>query len=217
MLKKAITVIVFVGVIGVLIFGAVNRTQARSEKEQGGRGAETVASTEFQTLEGQGRGRGQSTAAEQAAAATDLAPQRGRQNQSQSTATELRGRQGQSETANTEQRSRQGQSGAGQPLAEAEEHDWLNWSGVVVTMDAETLIIESANGEQVEISGRPWSFAQESGFTAQVGDALNLRGFDEDGEFEVGAFINQSSGQEVQIREESGRPLWAGRGRQAGG
>ena len=59
---------------------------------------------------------------------------------------------------------------------------------------------------------------------AQVGDQVTLRGFNEDEDlstgsdqhFEVGRIDNASNDQGVLIREENGRPLWAGRGRRGG-
>ena len=109
-----------------------------------------------------------------------------------------------------------GQSGgddAVQPQAESKDHNWQTRSGVVADINNDLLLVELDSGAQIEISGRPWDFAQQAGFRAQAGDRVNLVGFDEEGEFEVGAFENVESGQKIQIREESGRPLWAGRGR----
>jgi hypothetical protein len=65
----------------------------------------------------------------------------------------------------------------------------------------------------VVVENRPWWFAQEQGVEVQPGDGIVLTGFYEDGEFEVGEIKNLRSGQVVEIREESGRPLWAGGGR----
>ena len=101
--------------------------------------------------------------------------------------------------------------GAGTGLAEVDE--WLEVSGTVATIDAGLLAVQLDNGEMVEIDGRPWTFAQEMGFTAKVGDQLTLVGFDEDGEFEVGQFDNLSTGLSIAIRDVNGRPLWAGGGR----
>jgi hypothetical protein len=101
--------------------------------------------------------------------------------------------------------------GTGTGLAEVDE--WLTLSGAVTGADASLLSVQMANGELVEIIGRPWTFAQEQGFTAQTGDPVSLTGFYEDGEFEVGGLENLTTGLSVTIREESGRPLWAGGGR----
>jgi hypothetical protein len=73
--------------------------------------------------------------------------------------------------------------------------------------------VQMDNGELVEMIGRPWTFAQEQGFTAEAGDRVTLVGFYENGEFEVGQLDNLTTGLSVTIREDSGRPLWAGGGR----
>ena len=101
--------------------------------------------------------------------------------------------------------------GTGTGLAEVDE--WLMLSGTVTGVDDSLLSVQMDNGELVEMIGRPWTFAQEQGFTAQTGDPVSLSGFYEDGEFEVGGLVNLTTGLSVTIREESGRPLWAGGGR----
>jgi hypothetical protein len=101
--------------------------------------------------------------------------------------------------------------GTGTGLAEVSE--WLTLSGVVTGVDASVLTVQLDNGELVEMSGRPWTFAQEQGFAAEVGDRVTVVGFYEGDELEVGQIDNVSTSLSVVIREESGRPLWAGRGR----
>ena len=101
--------------------------------------------------------------------------------------------------------------GEGTGLAEVDE--WLELPGTVASVDASLMAVHMDNGELVEMIGRPWTFAQEQGFTASEGDRVTLTGFYEDGEFEVGKLENMTTGLLVPIREDSGRPLWAGGGR----
>ena len=101
--------------------------------------------------------------------------------------------------------------GTGTGLADVGE--CLTQSGAVTGVDAGVLTVQLDNGELVEMMGRPWTYAQEQGFTAQLGDRVTVVGFYEGDEFEVGQIDNDSTGLSVVIREESGRPLWAGRGR----
>ncbi len=101
--------------------------------------------------------------------------------------------------------------GSGTGLAEVSE--WLALFGVVTGIDTGLLTVQLDSGELVEMEGRPWRFAQEQGFTAEVGDRVTLIGFYEGDEFEVGQIDNDATGLSVAIREESGRPLWAGQGR----
>lgn len=106
--------------------------------------------------------------------------------------------------------------GQGGGTGEAQVDEWLTLTGRVVSADADALVVQTATGEQVVVENRPWSFAQELGFAAAAGDELTVTGFYEEGSLEVGKIANQHTGQQVQLREESGRPLWAGRGRRNG-
>jgi hypothetical protein len=55
---------------------------------------------------------------------------------------------------------------------------------------------------------------QDSGLTLQVGDRVELTGFDEGGEFKLAQIENLTQDIVLTIRESSGRPRWAGGGRQ---
>ena len=103
-------------------------------------------------------------------------------------------------------------TGTGQAQVEA----WLTLRGTVVSVDDTSLVVQTDSGEQVVVENRPWWFAQEQGFSANIGDKVTVVGFYEDDEFEVGQLENLTSGLAVSIREEGGRPLWAGRGRRGG-
>ena len=103
------------------------------------------------------------------------------------------------------------QTGTGQ----AEVDEWLTLSGTVTSVDADLLVVETAGGE-VAMENRGWWYAQEQGFAAQVGDELVLTGFYENEDFEVGQIENLTTGQAVTLRDETGRPMWAGRGRRGG-
>jgi len=100
-------------------------------------------------------------------------------------------------------------TGTGQANVEA----WLTVQGTVVAADADALVVQTAGGEQVTVENRPWWFAQEQGFSAQAGDQVTLVGFYEGDAFEVGQIDDATNGQTVLLRDDNGRPLWAGRGR----
>jgi hypothetical protein len=68
------------------------------------------------------------------------------------------------------------------------------------------------DGGALVIEGCSWAFAQEQGLAVHSGDQLELAGFFEDGTFQVGQIDNLTTGQYVDLRQETGRPLWAGRG-----
>jgi hypothetical protein len=97
-------------------------------------------------------------------------------------------------------------------FGQAEVGVWQEITGNVLSVDTAALIIQTSAGEEVEVTGRSWRFAQEQGFTAQADDVLTLVGFYEGDEFEVGRMDHLSSGQSVVLRDENGRPMWAGRG-----
>ena len=102
------------------------------------------------------------------------------------------------------------QSGTDQAHAAQE---WVTLAGVVTTVDEDTLLVQTDDGAQVVVEGRAWRFAQEEGFWAASGDEVMLTGFHEGEEFKVGRIEDTTSGPDVLLREDSGRPMWAGRGR----
>ena len=107
----------------------------------------------------------------------------------------------------------QGQSGPGQAGAgQAEGAAWITLQGTVAEVNEGQLLIDLGSGEFVSIQNRPWWFAQEQGFTAESGDEITLTGFYEGDNFEAGQFTNDTTGLTVQIRQETGRPFWAGGG-----
>jgi hypothetical protein len=105
------------------------------------------------------------------------------------------------------------QTGEGESTDQAEVEEWLEIQGTVASVDTDGLVIATANGQQLSVENRPWSFAQEQGFWTQAGNQIILTGFDEAGEFEVGQIVDHTTGSSVTMREASGRPMWAGRGR----
>ncbi|MBI5650429.1 MAG: hypothetical protein HZC40_08300 [Chloroflexi bacterium] len=84
--------------------------------------------------------------------------------------------------------------------------------GAVVSVDEFALTIRAANGEQVVVQNRPWSFALEQKFAAKVGEQIKLTGFYQNGLFEVAQMENLTNGARAEIRDQSGRPGWAGKG-----
>jgi hypothetical protein len=109
-----------------------------------------------------------------------------------------------------------GAAGDGTGTGQAQVDEWLTLQGTVTSVDADSLVVQTTGGEQVTVDNRAWWFAQDQGFAAQAGDQVTVVGFYEDSDFEVGQIDNLTTGQTVSIRDESGRPLWAGRGRRGG-
>ena len=160
MIKKIIVWTVYAGVVGLLIFGAVIRTEAKTGEDifQNVRGAgDTIVSGDEYETNGASSGKGE----------------------------EIR-------------------------QAENEDHDWTVLEGIVSRLDIESLWIETLEGELLEITGRAWSFSLEAGFQPLIGDQVMMEGFFENGEFEVSEIHNLTTGGVLQVRDETGRPLWSG-------
>jgi hypothetical protein len=89
--------------------------------------------------------------------------------------------------------------------------EWFTVEGEVIDLDSTVLLISLTSQENLEIGGRAWIFAQETGFYVQPGDHLLLTGFYEtEDHFEVSRIQNQSTGEILSLRDESGRLMWAG-------
>jgi len=221
MLKKIVLGTLLVGLISTLVAGAVIRTMDKT-----GRVAEAY---------GQGYGRGNGAAGAYAAGGWGQGFGVSAPRPELGTKAQPNGRGGYAQGGN-----RGGYGGQGREDApgdrtgtgQANVEEWLTLQGTVVSVDADTLIVQTASGEQVTMENRPWWFAQEQGFSAQVGDQMTLIGFYEGDEpstghrgelvepsghrFEVGQIDDTTNGQTVLVRDEDGRPLWAGRGRRGG-
>jgi hypothetical protein len=90
--------------------------------------------------------------------------------------------------------------------------DWVDLSGIIEEMGVDLWIIRLLDGSQIEIEGRPLSFLIEQGFNASPSDQISMRGFFEDDHFKVGHIVNQNTGQEIELRNEAGQPMWSGDG-----
>ena len=189
MTKKIIVGVLGAALVALLVVGAVNRTTAKIGNEtagehSGGRWGQTQAYAGPESLLG------------------DHEVALGNQ---QINGGQGRG-QGQGNGGNGNAQS------AGQPNPQAEVGQWLTVRGTIASITADELVVETAEGEII-IEGQPWRFAQAQGFTAEVGDEVELIGFDEDGKFVVGQIILTGSDQKLALRDETGRPGWAGQSR----
>jgi hypothetical protein len=188
MLKKIVLSTLFIGLIGILVTGAVVRTMDKTEG----------------VAEAHGPGYGQGNGKAGAYSADSF----GRERSGDGWGDNWGGYGGQGRG-----NALSDQTGTGQANVE----EWLTLQGTAVSVDADTLVVQTVSGEQVTIENRPWRFAQEQGFSAQVSDQVTLIGFYEGDDFEVGQIDDTTNGQTVLVRDENGRPLWAGRGRRGGG
>lgn len=89
---------------------------------------------------------------------------------------------------------------------------WLTMTGTVAAVEDDELTILTEDGELEVHLCPPWYWETE-GIALDEGDEVVVSGFYEDGEFEVGRIENLTTGESVPLRDDSGRPMWAGRGR----
>jgi hypothetical protein len=195
MIKKILGIGLLVGFAGVLIAGAVNRTLAKSGED----GHVAIANQDIsgQAIQGSGRGLGNGNGQ----ATHDDSEGFGGKQEQQFQLSQGNGYRGSGQAV--------GRDG---DLTQAVEETSLQ--GEVAWLDDVALQVTLADGNMLELADRPWRFALESGFACQPGDSIEVTGFYDDyGVFEVIQLENLSSGQITYLRDESGRPLWAGRNR----
>jgi len=193
MLKKIALGTLLTGLVAVLIWGAVIRTNAVSgagAAETGRRGQVTAQAATVENGQGSGGRWGET---------------------SQSTDGRGGGRRAQA-GVEAQAPGRQGNGTLNDiPQADVQPAEWLTIQGNVISVADDVVEIRTTVGEVISFEGRPLSFALEQGFSLEVGDAVALAGFDEDGEFKIGKVT--SNGASITLRDASGRPGWAGRGR----
>lgn len=85
----------------------------------------------------------------------------------------------------------------------------VNLQVVVEKNTAEILELRLNDGSLIEVEGRTLSYLAEQGFIMAIGDALSLTGFYEaEDSFEISHIDNLSSGEMIDIRDSSGKPMW---------
>jgi hypothetical protein len=196
MVKKIVLWSIYAVFVGLLVWGAVNRTVAKSDTGSGGRGEGLVGVHEGgRGLGGYGGGEGSDGSAASGGCGGEA--EDGEMNRGQG------GFRGRNPSA-----------GGGEFVAEpgSREHEWLMVSGIIVVVDAEGLVLETENYGDIEVARRAWRFAQELGYAPQAGHELRLEGFFEGEDFETAVIQDLTAGQTIRLRDETGRPLWAGGG-----
>jgi hypothetical protein len=106
-----------------------------------------------------------------------------------------------------------GNQGNVEAVGETSVTEWQIVIGTVSSVDASYLEITLSDGRSVEVGGWAWQLAVAQNFTADIDDSVTVHGFDENGAFQIGQIDNQSNGQTLSLRDTTGRPQWAGRGR----
>ena len=94
-----------------------------------------------------------------------------------------------------------------------DEQKWVSFSGQIISIETEVLVIQTRTAGILEIEGRPLRFAQELGYVPEEGNEVVVQGFYENGEFEVSMIQDLTINQEFRLRDNYGRPMWGGGGR----
>jgi hypothetical protein len=213
-MRKWLAGVLIVGLIGVLIAGAVIRTMDKTEQPSNAQGVERDRDVEG--LSGRGFGAGESL---------DRLPENEKRYEQNRDSQQSNGRQYVQRVNNLDgngQRYGQGldsrtcgneTTGGLGGASQAQVEEWIMFEGTIAGIQDDALTVELIEGGELMVEGRAWSFAQDQGFSTQIGNQVTLAGFYEGDDFEVGKITDQSAGNEVALREIGGRPLWAGNGR----
>ena len=191
MIKKIILGVLFVGLSGFLIFGAVNRTLAKTNDNR---------------TEANGGGRYQSEEIGLAKVAEDENPYGRNQSLNRSL--------NRSETDPQYGNGGGLQDGdrTGVPDPQADAGEWAEYEGNVISMDSSMILVKTIDGSEIVIEGRALLFMQDSGFVTDIGNTLLITGFYEDDEYKVATIVDKTTGETIVVRDEGGRPGWAGNG-----
>lgn len=127
-----------------------------------------------------------------------------------------------SDTQSTQGRGRGGAAGKGngsdtaqvEPQAPVEE--LLSYEGTVLTADDSSIIMATADGQDISLEMGPSWFREGQDFALAVGDEVSVTGFYDGTAFEVASITKVADGQTLTLRGADGRPVWAGSRGQGG-
>lgn len=109
----------------------------------------------------------------------------------------------------------QGAGGTGQEVQIAPE-DWVTMTATVATVNRNGLTVATAEGEVTVLSFGRADFWQSQAVQFAAGDAIEVQGFWQDGQFQTGQVTKTATGERLLLRDPNGRPLWGGPGRNGG-
>ena len=227
MIKKVVLIALFVLFAGALIYGAVNRTTAKSETagriatQNQAVGANNPGSGEHEPQNGLGsQGQGNQGQGNQGQGSQGQGSQgQGNQGQgsqgqrSQSQGNQGLGNQGQ---GNQGQGGGNGQGrGRNQQSEAAEMQAQITIEGIVTQAPSAgvDMILETSAGD-VLIGTGP-GYLADQGFIIVNGDSLSVSGVWENEEFKAAVITQIDNGTSIVLRDEWGRPMWSGAGRNA--
>lgn len=92
--------------------------------------------------------------------------------------------------------------------------EWLTLSGQVSNFSANVFTLVTSDGQQIPVQLGSQNYVSGLGLTLQDGDAVTVVGFWETADtFTAGTLTLDASGEVISLRDDLGRPLWAGGGR----
>jgi hypothetical protein len=200
MLKKIIIgglVVVVLGAVGV---GIIDAAQGKTLAAQGRAvTVQTQANVPAAVAAANGQGQGVG---------------RGGQGQAQGQA------QGQPQGQGQGYRGGQGQAAGGQGQAQnpnagtpqANVTDWTTVTGTVNSFDGVGVSLTTTDGAPLWVQFGQSRYVTAQGVTFTAGDHVTVSGFEENGQFQAGTVTNDTTGQTLNLRDATGRPLWAGGG-----
>ena len=188
MTKKIIGWTLFAAFVGLIIYGAILRTEAKLEDEAPAR--------EANQSQGQNEGGGRGQAEKETGEA-----------EVEHESEELGGLTTPAPTADILVSSASGD--AIQTFVGDSEHEWLTLTGTVAAVTTKILTVTLDDGQTLLIERRPWRFAQENAFTTAPGDRIEIIGFYENDLFQAAQLHDLTTDLLVRLRDETGHPLWA--------
>jgi len=240
MFRKILIGSLLLGLIGILVLGAVNRTMARADagdgigRSRGVTNLDEVSSNVYKSdqsenelsndnleesgCQGNGSSQGKGNKQGEQGIVQGNGTGQGKgdgQGNGQSNGSGQGNGNGKSQGTGNGQGRGNGQGNGyrgGNELDETKAIEWLILEGKISSIDETSLVILATNGESVEIADRPWRYAQDQGFFPSLEDHVTIEAFiDEYGSLEVASIKDLTNDQNLILRDENGRPMWAGR------
>jgi hypothetical protein len=211
MLKRILTGVLLLGMVGAVIacvVALVDPSEHAVAQEGQGRGRQN---TEIVSNgQGQGYGRGQQDVAGR------QNPARGQDIAADEHSTAQGYGRGRQNVASSDENGQQGYS-RGQNRTNESEVEHSEWQMIVgIVLETDELVIETSDGEIVQVGLGPSQYRESEGFALSVGDQVSISGYWEDDEFKAAQVENLSTGTQIVLRDSTGRPMWAGQGRRSG-
>lgn len=188
MIKKILLWTLFAAFVGVMIYGAIIRTDEKLADTAPSGGANQAQSQNEGANRGTGQGQNRSESEEHESESVDSLSSPASNDDLAITA-----------VSDSDLLSFAGDS----------EHEWVTLTGTVASITTKTLTLTLDDGQTLLIERRPWRFAQENAFTTVAGNRLEVIGFYENDAFQAAQLHDLTTDLLVRLRDETGHPLWA--------